>query len=117
MDDSILSISGRQLPGSSKIITRSRDIVVLDLPALAKPLTFTRTAVILDPSADPRIFDVLLALHHRSLHFRANLVGLAKVAGGRLRWWYGDPDTEQHARVPVQQAIQSALFPFDNWVA
>jgi hypothetical protein len=118
--DTDLSVGMHELPATSRVIARLRDLVIIDLPSVAtnpKP-TFTRTAVIFDQSADPRIFSVVAAMHYQALRFRINTIGFAKIKGGKLRWWYGgDHATGQLARVPLQKAIQSALFPSDNWVA
>ena len=119
MDQGLSSIVGaHELPATSRVIGRTRDVIVIDIPSLqTKPKpTFTRTAITLDPSGDPRIFSVIAAMHYQSLRYRINCVGFAKVEG-KLRWWYGDRATEQFARVPMQQAIKAALFPFDNWIA
>jgi hypothetical protein len=113
------SIPGHELPTSSRIIGRTRDVIVLDLPSAAtKPRpTFTRCAIVLDPQADLRVFSVLAALHYQALKYRVNVIGLAKQRNSRLRWWYGDPATEQEARAPMQEAVRTALFPYDNWTA
>jgi hypothetical protein len=119
METDFLSIGMYELPATSRVVARTRDVYVIDIPSLqTKPkTTCTRTAIILDPSADLRVISVVAALHYQALRFRINTIGFAKAKGGKLRWWYGDPATEQLARVPMQQAIKAALFPFDNWTA
>lgn len=105
---------GRSLPTNVHLIERMRDVVILDLPSLAtKPPTYTRTAVILDQRADPRMFEILFALHYRNLAIRVNLLAIAKVKG-RLRWWYGDPATIDTARRPMIEACDAAFWPTDR---
>ena len=64
MDQGLSSIVGaHELPATSRVIGRTRDVIVIDIPSLqTKPKpTFTRTAITLDPSGDPRIFSVIIA--------------------------------------------------------
>src|SRR5271166_2021615 len=90
-------LDGRQLPQPGRVITRLRDVTLVDLPtADTTKLTYTRTAIIFaeDVQADPRIYDILLSFHYRAFKRCVSLVGLAKVrnlTGPALRWWYGRP--------------------------
>lgn len=106
---------GYQLPASSRIITRARDYLVIDLPSAVsnhKPI-YTRTAVILDPQADMRVIHILSALHYCDFKIRVNCIGIAKV-NGRIRMWYGDPATFEFARRPLIDACRKALWPHDR---
>jgi hypothetical protein len=108
---------GRPLPAAVRIIARTRDIILVDLPSLpTHPVTVTRTAIILDQDADMRIFDVLFALHARNRNIRANVIGLAE-SQGRISTFYGDPETLDRARCALQDAATAALWPYDNWRA
>ena len=119
METNLLLAGMYELPATSRVIARTRDVYVIDIPSLqTKPKpTYTRTAIILDPTADPRILSVVAAMHYKALQYRINTIAFAKVKGGKLRWWYGDSATAPFARVPMQQAIQAALCPSDNWIA
>jgi hypothetical protein len=115
----ITPLDGRQLPQPGRLITRLRDICILDLPAVDKPHPLcTRTGISFadDKQADPRIFDVLLAFHYRSFKYRVNLVGLAKVhnlTGPALRWWYGSQLDSAEAHRALSEAAYAALRPLD----
>jgi hypothetical protein len=105
---------GRSLPVNVHVVARLRDVVILDFPSLAtKPTTYTRTAIILDKHADPRLFEILFALHYQNLKVRINTLAIAKVEG-MLRWWYGDPETLDNARRPIIDACNAAFWPTDR---
>jgi hypothetical protein len=115
-------LAGRQLPQPGRLITRLRDVCILDLPTADQPKsTRTRIAIILaeDKQADPRVFDVLLSFHYRAFKHRVNLVGLAKVhnlTGPALRWWFGSPLDAVGAQRSLTEATRAALWPSaDNW--
>jgi hypothetical protein len=118
----ISALDGRQLPQPGRLITRLRDVCILDLP-MADQLkhTCTRIAVIFaeDMQADPRVFDVLLSFHYRAFKHRVNLVGLAKVrnlSGPALRWWYGCPLDAVAAQRALNEATYAALrHASDKW--
>jgi hypothetical protein len=114
MEQSFLA-PGHSLPVGCRIVERMRDVVILDLPSAdTKPSpTFTRTAVVLDKMADPRIFNILFALHYQNRAIRMHLVGLAKIRGV-LRWWYADQDTFDDARRALIKACHDALWPYDR---
>jgi hypothetical protein len=114
MDSADFLSPGRSIPPNVHVVDRLRDVVILDLPSLATtPPTYTRTAIILDKRADPRMFEILFALHYQNLNIRVNLLAIAKVEG-MLRWWYGDPDTFMAARAPLIKACNSAFWPTDR---
>jgi hypothetical protein len=115
-------LDGRQLPQSGRLITRLRDVCIIDLPTADEPKhTCTRTAVIFadDRQADPRVFDILLSYHYRAFKHRVNLIGLAKVqdlTGPALRWWYGSPLDAVAAQRALAEAIYAALrHSNDKW--
>ena len=114
MDSIDFLAPGRSLPVNVYVKARLRDVVILDFPSLAtKPTTYTRTAVILDKHADPRMFEILFALHYQNRKIRMNLLAIAKVEG-MLRWWYGDKDTLDQARRPLIDACNAAFWPTDR---
>ena len=110
---------GHQLPGiaSSRIIGRTREWIVADIPSAdTKPRpTCTRSAIYVDPQADTRIFGVVAALHYMAFKYRVNLIGIAKMPGARLCWWYGDAETEPYARRPFIEAVNAAIGFGDHW--
>jgi hypothetical protein len=115
-------LDGRQLPQSGRVITRLRDVCIIDLPTADQPKhTCTRTAVIFadDLQADPRVYDILLSYHYRAFKHRVNLVGLAKVrslTGPALRWWYGCPLDAVAAQRALNEATYAALgYTNDEW--
>lgn len=114
------SLDGRQLPQPGRLVTRLRDVAIIDLPTADKPRRLcTRTAVIFsdDMLANPLIFDVLLSYHYRSFKHRVNLVGIAKVhhnaSGPAVRWWYGQPLDAAAAHRALSEATLAALRPSD----
>jgi hypothetical protein len=121
MDIESSALDGRQLPQPGHVISRLRDVTILDLPTADKPKsTCTRTAIIFadDQQADPRIYDILLSLHYRAFRHRVNLVGLAKVRnlnGPALRWWYGCPLDAVAAQRALSEATYRALWPAAQW--
>ena len=121
MDLDISELDGRRLPQPGRIITRHRDVAIIDLPSADKPkLTCTRTAVVFseDTQADPRIYDILLAFHYRAFKHRVNLIGLAKVRhsdGPALRWWYGSVFDAKDAARELNDSARAALWPAPSW--
>jgi hypothetical protein len=115
------ALDGRRLPQPGRVITRLRDVTLVDLPTADNPkLTCTRTAIIFpeDVQADPRIYDILLSFHYRSFKHRVNLLGLAKVrnlTGPALRWWYGNPLDAVAAQRALSEATHRALWPAEGW--
>jgi hypothetical protein len=115
-------LDGRQLPQSGRVITRLRDVCIIDLPTADQPRrTCTRTAVIFadDVQADPRVYDILLSYHYRALTHRVNLIGLAKVRNPTrpaLRWWYANRLDAEAARRTLAEATHAALrHSNDKW--
>jgi hypothetical protein len=114
-------LDGRQLPQPGRLISRLRDLIVVDLPSAdTKPRpTMTRTAILFteDKQADPRVIDVLTAFHYRSLKYRVHLLALAKVRrpdGPALRWWYGSPFDAPDAARALADAARIALLGADR---
>jgi hypothetical protein len=122
MDIDSSALEGRQLPQPGRVITRLRDLTLVDLPtADTTKLTYTRTAIIFaeDVQADPRIYDILLSFHYRAFKRCVSLVGLAKVrnlTGPALRWWYGSPLDAVTAQRALNEATYAALRrAADKW--
>ncbi len=114
-------LDGRRLPQPGRLISRLRDLIIVDLASAdTKPkVTVTRTAILFteDKQADPRVIDILIAFHYRSLKYRVNLLALAKVRhpdGPALRWWYGSVFDAADAARALTDATRAVLFT-EKW--